>query len=171
VGAYKMRAAAERFETAGHSVTKASDSSASLMGAVQVAGAELGQATRELTAVVSDYRNNREALATTLAVIEGVVASAHGEASGRTQYLQDLKAQSERLQAMNREVYEYLDNISGVLGNGFKEFGDGMDDVLRRTLGNLDLELDKAVKSIAAGVDGVKESIEDFSDVMEKIRS
>lgn len=171
VGADKMRAAAERFETAGHSVTKASDSSASLMGAVQVAGAELGQATRELTAVVSDYRNNREALATTLAVIEGVVASAHGEASGRTQYLQDLKAQSERLQAMNREVYEYLDNISGVLGNGFKEFGDGMDDVLRRTLGNLDLELDKAVKSIAAGVDGVKESIEDFSDVMEKIRS
>ena len=171
VGADKMRAAAERFETAGHSVTKASDSSARLMGAVQVAGAELGQATRELTAVVSDYRNNREALATTLAVIEGVVASAHGEASGRTQYLQDLKAQSERLQAMNREVYEYLDNISGVLGNGFKEFGDGMDDVLRRTLGNLDLELDKAVKSIAAGVDGVKESIEDFSDVMEKIRS
>lgn len=171
VGAEKMRAAAERFETAGHSVTKASESTANLMGAVQVAGTELGQATRELTTVLSDYRHNREALTTTLAVIEGVVASAHGEASGRSQYLQDLKAQSERLQAMNREVYEYLDNISGVLGNGFKEFGDGMDDVLRRTLGNLDLELDKAVKSIAAGVDGVKESIEDFSDVMEKIRS
>lgn len=171
VGADKMRAAAERFETAGNSVAKASDSTATLIGTVQVAGTELGQATRELTAVVSDYRINREALTRTLAVMEGVVATTQGEASGRSQYLDDLKTQSERLKAMNREVYEYLDNISGVLGSGFKEFGDGMDDVLRRTLGSLDTELDKAVKSIAAGVDGVKESIEDFSDAMEKIRS
>ncbi len=55
-------------------------------------------------------------------------------------------------------------------GDGFKEFGDGMDRVLRQTLGSLDTELDKAVKSLAGGVDGVKESIEDFGDIMERIR-
>lgn len=45
-----------------------------------------------------------------------------------------------------------------------------MDRVLRQTLGSLDTELDKAVKSLAGGVDGVKESIEDFGDIMERIR-
>ena len=44
-------------------------------------------------------------------------------------------------------MYEYLENISGVLVIGFKEFGNGMDRVLRQTLGSLDAELDKAVKN------------------------
>jgi ABC-type transporter Mla subunit MlaD len=170
LGADKMRAAAERFENAGLSVSRASESTAGLLGTVQGAGTELAQASRELNSVVADYRNNREALSKTLIVIEGVVASAQVEASGRAQYLQDLKQQSERMQSLNREVHEYLENISGVLGDGFKEFGDGMDRVLRQTLGSLDTELDKAVKSLAGGVDGVKESIEDFGDIMERIR-
>ena len=170
LGADKMRAAAERFENAGLSVSRASESTAGLLGTVQGAGTELAQASRELNSVVADYRNNREALSKTLIVIEGVVASAQVEASGRAQYLQDLKQQSERMQSLNREVHEYLENISGVLGDGFKEFGDGMDRVLRQTLGSLDTELDKAVKSLAGGVDGVKESIEDFGDIMERIK-
>ncbi|WP_122448679.1 type I Zorya anti-phage system protein ZorA1 [Pseudomonas viridiflava] len=170
LGADKMRAAAERFENAGLSVSKASESTASLLGTVQGAGTELAQASRELNSVVADYRNNRESLSKTLTVIEGVVASAQVEASGRAQYLQDLKQQSERMQSLNREVHEYLENISGVLGDGFKEFGDGMDRALRQTLGSLDTELDKAVKSLAGGVDGVKESIEDFGDIMERIK-
>lgn len=170
LGADKMRAAAERFETAGQSVARASESTAGLMGTVQGAGTELAQASRELNTVVADYRNNREALAKTLAVIEGVVASAQGEASGRSQYLQDLKVQSERMQALNREVYEYLENISGVLGNGFKEFGNGMESALKQTLGSLDNELHKAVTSLAGGVDGVKDSLEEFGEIMEKIR-
>ncbi|MDC6380406.1 anti-phage ZorAB system protein ZorA [Pseudomonas graminis] len=170
LGADKMRAAAERFETAGQSVARASESTAGLMGTVQGAGTELAQASRELSTVVADYRNNREALAKTLAVIEGVVASAQGEASGRSQYLQDLKLQSERMQALNREVYEYLENISGVLGSGFKEFGNGMENALKQTLGSLDNELHKAVTSLAGGVDGVKDSLEEFGEIMEKIR-
>lgn len=169
-GAEKMRVAAERFENAGHSVTQASNSAADLMGNVQGAGAELARASRELNTVFGDYQNNREAAAKTLAVIEGVVASAQAESNGRLQYLQDLKVQSERMQALNREVHEYLDNISAVLGSGFKEFGDGMDKVLKQTLGSLDAELDKAVKSLAGGVDGVKDSLEDFGEIMSRIR-
>ncbi|MNF19004.1 hypothetical protein D3C80_2234490 [compost metagenome] len=57
-----------------------------------------------------------------------------------------------------------------MLGNGFKEFGDGMDRTLKQTLGSLDVELDKAVKSLAGGVEGVKESLEEFGDIMERIR-
>ncbi len=88
----------------------------------------------------ADYRNNREALAKTLAVIEGVVASAQGEASGRSQYLQDLKVQSEeRMQALNREVYEYLENISGVWGTASKSSVKAITDrTLRQTLGSLE---------------------------------
>jgi len=37
-------------------------------------------------------------------------------------------------------------------------------------LGSLDNELHKAVTSLAGGVDGVKDSLEEFGEIMEKIR-
>ena len=130
----------------------------------------MAAASRELNAVVADYRSNREAVTKTLTIIEGVVASAQGEASGRSQYLLDLRQQSDRMQTLNREVHEYLGNISGILGSGFKEFGDGMDRTLRQTLGSLDHELDTAVKALAGGVEGIKDSLDDFGDIMERIK-
>lgn len=170
-GADRMRVAAERFDSAGQSVSKASEATAGVLGALQGASGELVGASRELGSVVADYRNNREALNQTLAVIQGVVASAQGEAAGRTQYLQDLKQQSERLQTLNREINDYLEQISIVLGKGFHEFTEGVDRSLRQTLGNLDAELHKAVTSLAGGVEGIKESLDDFSDIMERIQA
>jgi DNA anti-recombination protein RmuC len=106
----------------------------------------------------------------TLAVLQSVVASTQGEAAGRSQYLQDLKQQGERLQALNREVNEYLDQISSVLGKGFNEFSEGMERSLRKTLGDLDEELGSAVTRLAGGVDTMKESLDDFSDIMERVQ-
>ncbi|MCY1429798.1 hypothetical protein D9M71_457290 [compost metagenome] len=169
-GADKMRVAAERFDAAGQSVSKASETTAGVLGALQGTSGELLGASRELNSVVADYRNNREALNQTLTVIQGVVASAQSEASGRTQYLQDLKQQSEHLLALNREVNDYLQQISEVLGKGFNEFSEGVDRSLRHTLGSLDAELHKAVTSLAGGVEGVKESLDDFSDIMDRIQ-
>ncbi|MBO3274108.1 type I Zorya anti-phage system protein ZorA1 [Pseudomonas schmalbachii] len=169
-GADKMRVAAERFDSAGQSVSKAGEATAGVLGAMQSTGTELVGASRELVSIVADYRNNREALNKTLAVIESVVASAHGEAAGRSQYLLDLKQQGERLQALNREVNEYLQHISEVLGKGFNDFTEGVDRSLRQTLGSLDVELHKAMTSLAGGVEGVKESLEDFSDIMDRIQ-
>ncbi|MDG1580579.1 MULTISPECIES: type I Zorya anti-phage system protein ZorA1 [Pseudomonas] len=169
-GADKMRLAAERFDTAGQSVSKAGEATAGVLGAIQGSSAELVGASRELNSVVADYRNNREAVNQTLAVLQGVVASTQGEAAGRSQYLQDLKQQGERLQALNREVNDYLEQISGVLGKGFNEFSEGMERSLRQTLGKLDEELGSAVTRLAGGVDTMKESLDDFSDIMERVQ-
>lgn len=169
-GADKMRLAAERFDTAGQSVSKAGEATAGVLGAMQGTSAELVGASRELNSVVADYRSNREAVNQTLAVLQGVVASTQGEAAGRSEYLQDLKQQGERLQALNREVHDYLEQISGVLGKGFGEFTEGVDRSLRQTLGTLDAELHKAMTSLAGGVEGVKESLDDFSDIMERVQ-
>lgn len=169
-GAEKMRVAAERFDIAGQSVTKAGEATAGILGTLQGTSTELNTAARELGVVVADYRGHREALAQALTAIQGMLASTQGEAAGRAQYLQDLKQQGEQLKALNREVNEYLEHISGVLGKGFNEFTEGVDRSLRQTLGTLDAELHKAMTSLAGGVEGVKDSIEDFNDIMESIQ-
>ncbi len=169
-GADKMRSAADRFDIAGQSVSKASEATAGVVGALQGTSTELVGASRELSSVVADYRNNRESLNQTLAIIQGVVERAQQEAAGRNQYLHDLRQHSDGLQRLNREANEYLEEISKILGGGFSEFSEGMDRSLRQTLGSLDAELHKVVTSLAGGVDGVKESLEDFSDIMERVQ-
>ncbi|UXY54868.1 type I Zorya anti-phage system protein ZorA1 [Pseudomonas tohonis] len=169
-GADRMRLAAERFDTAGQSVSKAGEATAGVLGAIQGTSTELVGASRELNSVVADYRSNREAVNQTLAVLQGVVASTQGESAGRSQYLQDLKQQGERLQALNREVNDYLEQISGVLGKGFDEFTDRVGRSLRDTLGSMDAELSNIATSLAGGVEAVKESMDDFSDIMERVR-
>ncbi|WP_374981633.1 type I Zorya anti-phage system protein ZorA1 [Pseudomonas solani] len=169
-GADRMRLAAERFDAAGQSVSKAGEATAGVLGAIQGTSTELVGASRELNSVVADYRSNREAVNQTLAVLQGVVASTQGESAGRSQYLQDLKQQGERLQALNREVNDYLEQISGVLGKGFDEFTDRVGRSLRDTLGSMDAELSNITTSLAGGVEAVKESMDDFSDIMERVR-
>ncbi|MBB6055362.1 type I Zorya anti-phage system protein ZorA1 [Tolumonas osonensis] len=169
-GAEKMKDAADRFVVAGSSVTGATESAAKMFGEMQGLNREIVVAANELSSIVSDYRNNRETIGKTVSLLEGLIANTQTEMAHRTQFLNDIKQHSERLQTYNREVREYLEHISSVLGKGFNEFTESVDKSLRKTLGSLDVELDKAVTSLAGGVENVRESIEDLSDVLSAAR-
>ena len=169
-GADKMRQAAERFDTAGESVTKAGQATVGAMGALQGTSAALSTAGQELSSVMVDYRNHRDAVGKTLAVLQTVMANAQGESTGRQKYLLDLQTHAERLQVINRETTTYLDQVSDVLGRGFGEFSDGMNRTLSKTMGSLDAELSKAITQLGGGVESVRESVEDLSDVLDTAR-
>lgn len=167
-GADRMRLAAERFETAGGSVSKAAEGNASLLGQIQGASSELVGASRELSSLISDYRANREEVARSLVAIQGIMEAAKVEASGRAQYLQDLKAQAERLQSLNEVAGTYLERVSDVLARGFEDFGAGLDKSLGKTMASLDVEMEKAIRALASGVNDLGENIEELSDTVEK---
>lgn len=169
-GADKMRQAAERFDTAGEGVTKAAQGTVSAMGALQGTSSALVTAGQELSSVVSDYRNHRDAVGKTLAVLQTVMASAEGEAAGRQQYLRDLQVHAEKLKEVNLTTSAYLDQVSDVLGRGFGEFADGMNQTLTKTMGNLDAELNKAITQLGGGVESVRESIENLNDALDMSR-
>ncbi len=169
-GADKMKNAADRFIVAGDSVSSATESATKMFGEMQGVNREIVTAANQLSSVVADYRNNRETIGKTVTLLEGLISNTQTEMAHRTQFLNDIKQHSERLQTYNREVREYLEHISDVLGKGFNEFTTGVDKSLSKTLGSLDVELDKAVTSLAGGVEYVRESIEDLSDALSAAR-
>ena len=75
---------------------------------------------------------------------------------------------SEQIHKVNQETEEYLEQVTTVLGRSFNEFGHGVERSLQKTMGSLDSELDKAVKSLAGGVEIVAENIEDLAEVLGK---
>lgn len=170
-GADKMRLAAERFEHAGDRVSEANHLTADVLNKVQSAGSSLSLATSELTSVVADYRNNREAVSKSIAMLELLAANTQSEQTTRTQFIADLKQHGERLQSYNREAQAFMENVSDVLGKGFEDFSEGVSRSLDKTLGKLDVEMAKASTLLAGSVEQIGESVSELDDVLSRVRA
>ncbi|HDX7352938.1 TPA: anti-phage defense ZorAB system ZorA, partial [Escherichia coli] len=170
-GADKMRLAAERFEHAGERVSEANHLTADVLNKAQSAGSSLSLATSELTSVVSDYRNNREAVSKSIAMLELLAANTQSEQTTRNQFIADLKQHGERLQSYNREAQVFMENVSDVLGKGFEDFSEGVSRSLDKTLGKLDVEMAKASNLLAGSVEQLGESVSELDDVLSRVRT
>jgi len=170
-GAEKMRAAAERFEHAGERVSEANHLTTEVLNKAQSAGSSLSLATSELTSVVADYRNNREAVSKSIAMLELLAANTQSEQTTRSQFITDLKQHGERLQSYNREAQTFMENVSGVLGKGFEDFSEGVSRSLDKTLGKLDVEMAKASNLLAGSVEQIGESVSELDDVLSRVRA
>lgn len=170
-GADKMRAAAERFEHAGDKVSEANHLTADVLNKAQSAGSSLSLATSELSSVVADYRNNREAVSKSIAMLELLAANTQSEQNTRSQFIADLKQHSERLLGYNREAQTFMQNVSDVLGKGFEDFSEGVSRSLDKTLGKLDAEMAKATNHLAGSVEQIGESVSELDDVLSRARA
>lgn len=170
-GADKMRLAAERFEHAGERVSEANHITADVMNKAQSAGSSLSLASSELTSVVADYRNNREAVSKSIAMLELLAANTQSEQITRNQFITDLKQHGERLQGYNREAQAFMENVSDVLGKGFEDFSEGVSRSLDKTLGKLDVEMAKASSLLAGSVEQIGESVSELDDVLSRVRA
>jgi ABC-type transporter Mla subunit MlaD len=167
-GADKMRLAADRFDSAGTSIHDTLQSSGEMVATLRASSVEVAGATRDLASVVADYRASRDVTVQNMQTLQAVIETAQQEATLREKAVGDLMRLSEQIHKLNHETNEYLDQVSGVLGRSFDEFGTGIERTLTKTMGALDAELDKAVRSLAGGVETVSEHIEDLSDVLGK---
>nr|WP_318382402.1 type I Zorya anti-phage system protein ZorA1 [uncultured Enterobacter sp.] len=165
-GAEKMRMAADRFVVAGERVSEANQLTADVLNKAQSAGSSLSIATGELASVVADYRNNRDAVGKSIAMLEAMAANTQTEQTTRSQFLNDLKQHAERLQNYNREAQGFMDKVSDVLGQGFDDFAEGVSRSLDKTLGKLDVEMAKANALLASSVESMGESIEELDDIL-----
>lgn len=171
VGADKMRVAAERFDTAGSSVHTLLQSSETSIAALRSSSSEMSVSTRELASVVADYRANRDVATQNMQALQSVVETAQHEATLRQKAVGDLTRLSEQIQKVNQETEEYLEKVSSVLGDSFHLFTQGVEQSLHKTMGSLDSQLDKAIQALTGGVENVNESIEDFSEILERATS
>lgn len=167
-GADKVNVAMDAFTTAGKTITDISSTSAHLAGQIQGSATELGAASKLINASLGDYRQQVEAMAKSIALIEGLVANAQIEGGMRSQVLADMKAVSERMRVLNLEANEFLERVTGVIGKSFDSFGTGIEKSLSRSLASFDAELERAIKALGGGVQELADNLETFGDIVEK---
>lgn len=167
-GAERMRTAAERFAEAGNSAAKLAEASGQSIQQLNASSSAVTTAVRELATQVAEYRNHREAVQNLLGTLETVINNSQNEAEARHRMVNDLNQIAERMRVINGEASSYLDRVNEVLATSFDSFGAGVEKSLKKSLGSLDAELDKAIKSLAGGVEELNDNVEELSGALGK---
>lgn len=167
-GADRMRVAAERFEHASTAAASLSSAAGDASRAITGSCDGMSQATRELATQVAEYRSHREIVQKTLATLESIVASSKLEADARQKLAQDYRQLTDRIEQCNAEAASYLQRVNEVLTTSFTSFGSSMEGHVRKSMANMETELEKAIGLLAGGVNNLYENIEELSDVVSK---
>lgn len=151
-GAATMSTAANRFETAGASVTTVFEKSAAVAADLQRATSALQSASTTVTQAFQQYDRTRETVQEYVGILKGLVESAGKEVGLTQSMLTDLERIVETLRDAERQAAEYLNGVNQTLAESFEQFGNAMTNQLRQTIGETDRHLGHGVQQLTGVV-------------------
>ncbi|WP_051377460.1 anti-phage ZorAB system protein ZorA [Paraburkholderia dilworthii] len=151
-GAAAMNTAANRFETAGASVTTVFEKSVAVAADLQRATSALQSASTTVTQAFQQYDRTRETVQEYVGILKGLVESAGKEAGLTQSMLTDLEGIVQTLREAERQATEYLNGVNQTLAESFEQFGNAMTNQLRQTIGETDRHLGHGVQQLTGVV-------------------
>jgi hypothetical protein len=151
-GAATMNTAANRFETAGASVTTVFEKSVTVAADLQRATSALQSASTTVTQAFQQYDRTRETVQEYVGILKGLVESAGKEAGLTQSMLTDLERIVQTLRDAERQAAEYLNGVNQTLAESFEQFGNAMTNQLRQTIGETDRHLGHGVQQLTGVV-------------------
>lgn len=151
-GAATMNTAANRFETAGASVTTVFEKSVAVAADLQRATSALQSASTTVTQAFQQYDRTRETVQEYVGILKGLVESAGKEAGLTQSMLTDLERIVQTLREAERQAAEYLNGVNQTLAESFEQFGNAMTNQLRQTIGETDRHLGHGVQQLTGVV-------------------
>jgi ABC-type transporter Mla subunit MlaD len=130
-GAGRIREAADRFTASGQAMGEALDRSREASGQLAQSAAMLSSASRDVAAVVGDYRAAREAFADLVDGLRGTVEAAKRDAATISAQVAQLEAAAQTLAAAEGQADEYLAKVTEVLAQAHSTFSSQMAETLR----------------------------------------
>jgi ABC-type transporter Mla subunit MlaD len=131
-GADRMREAAERFTASGQAMGEVLARSREASGQLVQSASTLSSASRDVAAVVGDYRAAREDFAGLVQGLRGTVEAAKRDAMTISAQVAQLEAAAQTLAAAEGKADEYLAKVTEVLGEAHGTFSTQMAETLRR---------------------------------------
>jgi putative membrane protein len=170
-GAEKMRLAAERFNTAGQSLSSITEKSSGLIAEVNTLFNNMNNASTQLRTLITDYQQSRESVNQAITTLERLIEVANKETGMTSQMLNDMQHMTTALKDLRQDMQQYLNQVNDVLVKSFVSFGDAVESSLTRSLGAFDNTLEQAVKRLHGSVDALSEVAEDLGDLAQRAKN
>lgn len=158
-GALNMGTAAQRFETAGGSVTKAFSDSTVFIEQVKASSAALQTASLAVNNGFEKYDSTRKSVDSSVMALTGLIESAKREAGVSKQLIESIEASVKALRSAEADSRSNLLSINDELVKAFKTFGDSLVTQVQRAIGETDTHVSKGTQHLTAVVQELGQAI------------
>jgi hypothetical protein len=140
-GALTMGSAAQRFETAGNSVSEVFKASTGVADKLNTSASSLQAAASAVQKGFDQYDSTRRTVDQQVAALMGLIESAKKEAGVSNELINNIKASAESLLKAETQSRQHLDLVNAALTLAFKRFGDELVHSVKKTINETDRHL------------------------------
>ena len=140
-GAMTMGTAAQRFETAGTSVTSVFDRSTSVAENLTATATSLQAAATAVQRGFEQYDATRNTVDAQVAALMGLIESAKMEAGISQELVTSMKASADTMKRAEAEAREHLDKVNDALVKAFTDFGNSLVSQVKASIAETDRHL------------------------------
>jgi hypothetical protein len=162
-GALTMGAAAQRFETAGNSVTEVFKVSTVVTDKLNTSATSLQAAASAVQKGFDQYDSTRRTVDQQVTALMGLIESAKKEAGVSTALVNNIKASADSLLKAEAESRKHLDAVNDALAVAFKRFGDELVQVLKKSITETD-------KHLSAGTNHLNGVVQEFASAVHRMK-
>lgn len=151
-GALNMGSAAQRFETAGNSVTEVFDRSLKVSDQLSSAASTLQSAATAVRQGFEQYDNTRKTVDAGVATLTTLIDNAKKEAGLSRAMLEDMEKLVNQLRTAEAQSLQYLEGVNKTLSGAFEQFGTQLTEQVRKAVGETDRHLGGGVQQLTGVV-------------------
>lgn len=140
-GALTMGSAAQRFETAGASVTTVFERSTAVSDTLSSAATSLQTASMAVQRGFEQYDATRKTVDSQVAALTGLIEAAKKEAGVSQELVANIKASADTMRQSEAEVRAHLDQVNSALVKAFTDFGNNLVSLVKSTIAETDRHL------------------------------
>jgi len=163
-GAAEMRNAADRFISSGSAMKDVFDRSRELSSELNLAASTLSNSSRDLQAVISDYRAARESFAGIVDALRGTVEIAKRDVAMTGDIIVRMETAAQKLVFAQNQADGYLDSLNDVLTGAHGSFSQQMLSSLSTANTEFHSYLSKSTSLLASAIDHLQDTLGDLPD-------
>ena len=162
-GALTMGSAAQRFETAGISVTEVFKASTGVADKLNTSAMSLQTAAAAVQKGFDQYDSTRRTVDLQVAALMGLIESAKKEAGISSELINNIKTSAESLSKAETQSRQHLDAVNEALAVAFKTFGDELVQVLKKSITETD-------RHLSAGTGHLNGVVQEFASAVHRMK-
>jgi hypothetical protein len=162
-GALTMGTAAQRFETAGTSVTLAVDRAGKLSETLNSSASSLQAAALAVKQGFEQYDSTRKTVDAQVASLMGLIESAKKEAGVSKELVQSITASANALKSAEAESRKHLEAVNAALVKSFEAFGSALVEQVRKSVAETDKHMGKGMDTLSGVVQGLVQAVQKMS--------
>lgn len=158
--ALTMASAADRFHTAGNSVTGVIEKTARLSESLTSAAAALQSSAQAVHRGFEQYENTRKTVDSQVTTLMGLIESAKKEAGVSKELIESIEASAVALKNAESQSREHLEQVNSALVEAFNQFGSALVEQVRKSVKETDAHMAAGMGQLSGVVQGLVQAVQ-----------